>query len=442
MSRNMVNSTLKPSRWLGAARLALLGWILLVILTTLLSIPAKYQSLRSLEPGTGSLTAFYGWSAGQTQAVVQALGLRPEWIAWVRLSAGLVCLLCFWVAGSVLFWRRSDTWAGLLAAFILFSTGPGFSGLFLNLTQLPAWNRNVGFLQVLFTFPTFFVMLYLFPNGKFTPRFTRTLAVVPYLATMWVGLFPQDNSVWTSILEIATFLYISGGLVSQVYRYRKVSTPEERQQTKWVVFALGITIAGAFFTPSLPIFFPAWVIGTPARFWYELIGNGVVGILMPALIPLALGVSILRYRLWDIDILIRRTLSYALLSALLGLVYFGSVTLLQALVSFAGGQRSAAVTVVSTLAIAALFNPLRKGVQHFIDQRFYRQKYNAELALAEFARAARSEMDLVHLSGHLTHTVQVTLQPEHTNLWLKPALKEASLSATTLNSPQKSERPS
>jgi hypothetical protein len=134
---------------------------------------------------------------------------------------------------------------------------------------------------------------------------------------------------------------------------------------------------------------------------------------------LSLSVAITRYRLFDIDIIIRRTLVYGLLSLLLGVVYLGGVTVLQNLFTSASGQSSTLSIVLSTLAIAALFIPLRRRIQEIIDRRFYRRKYDAEQALAAFASAARSETDLEQLSARLTRTVQETLQPEMMSLWLK-----------------------
>jgi hypothetical protein len=129
---------------------------------------------------------------------------------------------------------------------------------------------------------------------------------------------------------------------------------------------------------------------------------------------------IFRYRLYDIDLIIRRTLQYALLTGLLALIYFGGIVLLQNVFGgLFGDTESPLITVISTLAIAALFNPLRGRIQDFIDRRFFRSKYDAEKALINFAAIARDEVDMVRLSGSLLSVVESTLQPEQTSLWLK-----------------------
>jgi hypothetical protein len=160
------------------------------------------------------------------------------------------------------------------------------------------------------------------------------------------------------------------------------------------------------------------VVGSPARFWHELIGTAVLGTLLPAMLPLAVGFSILRYRLWDIDLIIRRTLVYSFVTASLVIVYFGVVSLLQAVFSTTSGQSSPLSVVLSTLAIAALFNPLRIRFQDVVDKRFYRQKYNAEQALSGFAALARQETDLDILTGQVVEVVEQTVQPEQVSLWL------------------------
>jgi hypothetical protein len=143
-------------------------------------------------------------------------------------------------------------------------------------------------------------------------------------------------------------------------------------------------------------------------------------IFVMGLIPISIAFAVLRYRLWDVDVIIRRTLLYGALSASLGLVYLGMVVVLQwLLVALTGESRSEVVTVITTLAIAALFTPLRRRIQSFIDRRFYPKKYNAEQSLADFALHARNETDLDQLTGQLAAVVQAAMQPEHTAVWLR-----------------------
>jgi hypothetical protein len=139
-----------------------------------------------------------------------------------------------------------------------------------------------------------------------------------------------------------------------------------------------------------------------------------------SLLPITIALAILRYRLWDIDLLIRRTLIYGFLTALLLGLYFGSVVLLQDLFRGLFGETdSPLATVLSTLAIAALFNPLRTRVQAFIDRRFFRARYDAEQSLARFAAAARDEVDVSKLAGAMQGVVEETVKPERQSLWLK-----------------------
>ncbi|MFZ2617176.1 MAG: hypothetical protein WA077_14410, partial [Anaerolineae bacterium] len=137
-------------------------------------------------------------------------------------------------------------------------------------------------------------------------------------------------------------------------------------------------------------------------------------------IPLGIGVGVLRYRLWDIDVIIRKTLVYTAVTALLALVYFGGVVLLQRLVgALTGVAQSPLAVVVSTLAIAALFTPLRRRIQDGIDRRFFRKKYDAQRVLAQFAVTARDETNLDALTTELARVVQETLQPERVSVWLR-----------------------
>ncbi|MBK9053570.1 MAG: hypothetical protein IPL78_22520 [Chloroflexi bacterium] len=195
-------------------------------------------------------------------------------------------------------------------------------------------------------------------------------------------------------------------LLSAVVRFRR-SQAQERQQMKWLMFGVAIM---AFLT----------VVGLGI---FQGLGNPMGAIMVNAAVfgpALGVGIALLRFRLYDIDIIIRRTLQYALLTGFLVLIYFGGVVLLQGIFGgLTGDSDSPLITVISTLVIAALFNPLRGRIQDFIDHRFYRAKYDAQQTLTHFAAAARDEVELEALTNELVHVVQETMQPEHVSIWLK-----------------------
>jgi len=194
-----------------------------------------------------------------------------------------------------------------------------------------------------------------------------------------------------------------------VVRYRRAGRVE-RQQMKWLLVATAV-----FAAAYIPVFlFTDFAFGPDTAIWSNL-----WMIVMP-LIPVSIGIAILRYRLYDIDLIIRKTVQYGVLSALLALAYFGSVVLLQTVVGQATDAQSPLVIVVSTLLIAALFAPLRKRVQTAVDRRFYRQKYDAQQVLAQFAITARDETDMDKLTVELVRVVQETMQPQSLSVWIKP----------------------
>jgi hypothetical protein len=203
--------------------------------------------------------------------------------------------------------------------------------------------------------------------------------------------------------------------LAQLYRYFRVSDAIERQQTKWVAFSFFVVLVGGFV--SL-ITIPGPVSIQNNGLLYVLITNDFSFINL--LIPISLGLAMFRYRLWDIDILINRTLVYGSLTGLLALLYFGLIFALQSLFQGIFHQNNAVAIVVSTLVIAALFQPLRHRLQRFIDRRFYRSKYDAAKTLEAFSATLRNEVDLSQLREQLLNVVQETMQPSHVSLWLRP----------------------
>jgi hypothetical protein len=268
------------------------------------------------------------------------------------------------------------------------------------------------------------LLLYLFPDGRFVPSWSRFLAPLPYLLFL-VALWFEEKFVTPGWMILLLLAFVFGGVASQIYRYWKVSHPEQRQQTKWVIFAIAVWAPLLLSGIILPLLVPALGAKTQAHFLFDVLCTYILGALVAALIPLSIAVSIFRYRLWDIDIIIRRTLVYASLTLMLGLFYFGLVTLLQGALSSITGQHSPVIIVLSTLAIAALFNPLRRQLQSGVDRLFYRQKYSVELALAGFSETARSEADPDLFTKRLVATIEDTLQPEHISLWLSSRLNAA-----------------
>jgi hypothetical protein len=277
----------------------------------------------------------------------------------------------------------------------------------------PAWFWLVGGLELLaqVCVPTFFL---LFPSGRFVPRWTRWGVLVVFLYEVWYVFF-ADNS-----LPGLPFAALLLGLVGlQVYRYRRVSLFRERQQTKWVVFGLAMALGGlALFIIIVKLFLPPELLNSPVA--WSLIPTTVTdGLLL--FIPISIAIAILRSRLYDIDVLINRTLVYGTLTGILALIYVGLVIGLGSLVRLFTGQisQSPVDIVASTLAIAALFQPLRHRLQKIVDRRFYRSKYDAAKTMEAFSATLRNEVDLSQLREHLLNVVQETMQPTHVSLWLR-----------------------
>jgi hypothetical protein len=259
------------------------------------------------------------------------------------------------------------------------------------------------------------------------PRWTRWLAAA-WLAYAGLALFLPTWHFPTSfgrglaaedIVPIGlAAIFLVAGVMAQLWRYWRVSSPAERQRTRWVVF--GFAIFMACFLAGVGTL--TYVSMAPVGLSHALARLAGPTFILAGFQALAasIAIAVVRHRLWDIDVIIRRTLVYSILTGLLALAYFSSVLLLESVFRLLTGQgRSSLVSVLSTLAIAALFVPLRRRLQDAIDRRFFRRKYDAAQTLAAFGASARGETDLERLAAGLVARVEETMQPESVSLWLR-----------------------
>ncbi|MDX1436432.1 MAG: hypothetical protein R3335_06465 [Anaerolineales bacterium] len=360
------------------------------------------------------------WTAEQLGEVLAGLGLPGSFYTFYALAITLVFGLIFLACGWLILLRKNRDWFGIFLALLLLSWANGV-GVFISMPVAPGVetaNLYLGW----FVWPGLFLLLYLFPSGQVTPRWARWFAwgwalfAAFGLAASILGQL-SDSIVYFLPLLFAVLLV---GVYAQIYRFRHAGAAE-RQQIKMVVFAL-VLMAAYFVLSSLIINFSG--LGDPR----QSVPSGalvlsivlsLVGYLVFMGIPISISLAILRYRLWDIDLIIRKTLVYSLLTATLGLFYFGAVTLAQSLFVATTGEQSPVAIVISTLLIAALFTPLRRRFQDIINRRFYRRRYDSGAALNEFKSRVREEVDLETISRALLYIVEETVQPERVSLWLK-----------------------
>jgi len=225
--------------------------------------------------------------------------------------------------------------------------------------------------------------------------------------------FSSIYDVVLSFMSTVLYVLVASLLLVRLRRARGV----ERQQIKWFAYGAVATISGI----TLAYVIPNTI---DATLWFEKAGFAVL-IATTAAIPISIGTAILRYRLYEIDLIINRTLVYGSLTVTLIALYFGGIVLMQRLLVLLTGQQSTLAVVASTLLIAAMFNPLRRRIQSFIDRRFYRRKYDARKTLEGFSAQLRDETDLDALSDDLVGAVRETMQPANVSLWLRPEAPKA-----------------
>ena len=392
--------------------------------------------------------SFLSRVAGWLIVIVYVAGLVAS--NWLERSAGLpnrtpvddailqVGFGAFAVVGALLVAKRPANAIGWIMASValmvaIFHTGDTYTAAVMitrgrpdALAVVAAWIGN-WYWYLILVLVLIFVPL-LFPDGRLPSRRWLPVAVLPGIGTLLVVTYsafiptlevneasgyeianPIGIAHLDRVEDLPAFAALNGLLVlgvvgaaaSVVVRYRR-SRGVERQQMKWFVYAAALILLAPI-VDRLPGFI-----------------NGLWLGLVLISIPMAIGVAVLRYRLYDIDLVINRTLVYGPLTAMLVLVYVGGVVTIQGAFRTITGQESQIAVVASTLAIAALFSPLRRRLQTFVDRRFYRGKYDAAKTLAAFSARLREETDLDALNTDLVSVVQETIQPAHASLWLRP----------------------
>jgi hypothetical protein len=364
---------------------------------------------------------------------------------WVTIGTvsellGYVPFLAFPLVGALIASRRPHNpigWICLAVSFIFMLLGmseyyslygvarPGSVPFLVGIASLGnwLWAPGVGL------FATYLILL--FPDGRLPSRRWRPLAwlsgAVIVVLSVCFGLAPAsvenlprgihnpfgvEELPWLLdaafvVLPLLPLCMLASAL-SLLLRYRR-SGGEVREQIKWIAFAASFMVLAYLST------FVSQFIGDP-ELLFSVVDLSFAGV------PVAIGFAVLKYRLYDIDLVINRTLVYGSLTAALALVYFGGVATTQAIFRALTGQERQAqlAIVVSTLVIAALFHPLRRRIQAFIDRRFYRRKYDARKTLEAFSAKLRDETDLDALNGELVSVVRETMQPTHVSVWLRP----------------------
>src|SRR5215213_8653255 len=402
-------------RWLRLARVVWVTVALLTVSVFVLSIPSEFARLRSPCTDTVSCSWLIRLTAENARELSN-LGLSVDFFAAYFISLEAAFTVVPIAVGAIIFWRRPDDRMAFLVSLVLLMYWAGITFPY-HLLELPRGWEVSSAVVALVGVGSILLFMYIFPDGHFVPRWARWLALVSIMAFAPSILFPYSSlSLWwhpllNALVSVGVFGTIA---LVQIYRYRLVSDFAQRQQTKWVV--LGIVAAAVGYCMFLVL---------------NLLQGGILASLLGYtaalvllfLLMISIVVAVLRHRLYDIDIIINRTLVYGSLTVLLVLVYFGGVAATQAVFTALTGQeeQQQLAIVVSTLVIAALFTPLRRRIQAFIDRSFYRRKYDAAKTLEGFSMKLRDETDLEALRDDLVGVVRETMQPAHVSLWFGPS---------------------
>jgi hypothetical protein len=328
----------------------------------------------------------------------------------------------FFMVGGLIARRRWNEGIGILASLILITVGANGSGAAFTSVDgqsLPSLNSAVSSILQIADYPVFILQwpvlgafLLTFPTGRFTPRWTWILVglwITNYLA------FDLDTP--PAVILFSVVVTFGSVVVVQLHRYRRAYGTLERQQTKWMLYLLAVSVVlDIAFGFLASVFGQGRGAAAPAVLAALNVISADVAFL---LIILGIGIALLRYRLYEIDVIINLTLVYGSATISLGALYVGGVIALQALFGRLTGQSSDVAIAIATLMFAAVFTPWRRQLQTFIDRRFYRRKYDTVKILDSLGSRLRNEVDLELLTQDILSVTDETLQPASLSLWLR-----------------------
>jgi hypothetical protein len=402
-------------------------WLALALPTVALAVaglPYYYQRLLTPCADASSCPPVNGVLSARGLQYLTGQGVSASAYAALHTIYFAIIMAVWCVIGFLIFWRRSDDVIALVGAFFLVTFGLSGLNTFSYALGLayPVLATALALLALPATLASIVFVVY-FPSARSAPRW-MLLIVALGVARLPVDLYNTQIPDW---LYASIYLAFFGGVImAQVYRYRQISTPSKRLQTKWVmvgitvatVAVIGLLILSAA-SPLLPVVNDPFLLG---EVWTIVLSFASLAI------PITVGVAILRYQLLDIDTLINKALVYGSLTGILAFLYLGLVIGAQSVFSNVTGQReqNPLIIVSSTLVIAGLFQPLRGRIQKTIDRRFYRAKYDAQKTLAAFSATLRQEVSLSELRLRLVGVVEETMRPTHVSLWLAEPQRKTS----------------
>jgi signal transduction histidine kinase len=400
-------------RWLVFLRGVWFALVVLTLGTFFASLPTYLAQLQTICTGIYGTTCLYLQLSPEQGEVLKGMGLSPGDYAAYTVALTLALVLTCLVVSTVIFWRRPDDRMALLVALMLVTFGPiiltgSMSGSSFT-WQVP--NECLYFLG----WALFMLVFLLFPTGQFVPSWTRwtfAVSLVVQVPTIFIPLAPFVLKIYADTLG---YLVLVGDLAIvvavQLYRYRLVSSPLERQQTKWVVFGLAVPMTVGVGGTVLYLIFPALNEPSPFQLALNAISIGLV-----LLIPLSFGFAMLRYRLWEIDLLINRTLVYGLLTALVVGAYVLVVSIPSTLLHTSGNFL---ISLLATGVVAVLFQPLRARLQRVINRLMYGERDDPYAVLSRLGKRLEAALAPEATLPTIVETVALALKVPYAAITLK-----------------------